>query len=216
MTASYATVHHQLRRTRGRASEYRCQLCPSPATQWAYDHKDPDECMGVFDSTGRLAPYSLDPAHYLPLCKPCHTHLDKPPPRNRASRGLPSPWDPRTYTWDQGEWRRTRDAVLERDGYTCQLRTHVCTGIATLAHHTRDRLVYGDDPAYLVAACKPCNISVHDPTKPRPAPARVRAPRTEQQRERRRDMYASNRYERSTTASRNPVLPTIQCDPHSL
>lgn len=72
--------------------------------------------------------------------------------------------------WPQGEntWEWTskiRPMVLERDGGLCQLRLPGCTIVAEQVHHTRDRLIYGDDPAYLVAACRRCNNKIGDPTK---------------------------------------------------
>ena len=56
-------------------------------------------------------------------------------------------------------------AVLQRDGYTCQVRLDVCTHHATCVHHTEGRAVTGDDPAYLVASCAPCNGKVGDPAR---------------------------------------------------
>ena len=61
-------------------------------------------------------------------------------------------------------WRRTRAAVLARDGYRCRLKLDVCVGVATHAHHTRGK-AYGDDPRFLVAACAPCNLKTGDPTR---------------------------------------------------
>lgn len=77
--------------------------------------------------------------------------------------------------WGRGStraWRRVRALVLARDGYRCRLAiTGVCTGRATCVHHTRGKRITGDDPTYLVAACKGCNLKVGDPTKqPDPAP----------------------------------------------
>lgn len=78
--------------------------------------------------------------------------------------------------WAKGStraWRRTRGLVLARDGYRCRLQLEVCTGHATHVHHTQGRGVTGDDPRYLVAACRACNLAVGDPTKaadPKPEP----------------------------------------------
>ena len=79
--------------------------------------------------------------------------------------------------WGRGStraWRKTRVLVLVRDGYRCQLRLPgVCVGEAAHVHHTRGKAL-GDDPAYLLASCAPCNLSLGDPTKkaerPRPKP----------------------------------------------
>ena len=74
-------------------------------------------------------------------------------------------------------WRKTRLVVLTRDGYRCQIqKPAICLGVADQAHHTKGRSVTGDDPAYLVAACGPCNRAVGDPTRV-PDPPHVR-PRT--------------------------------------
>jgi 5-methylcytosine-specific restriction endonuclease McrA len=80
------------------------------------------------------------------------------------------------------QWRRTRAAVLARDGYQCRAHQdgwcarapgqHTCTEIAALrgpdaghVHHTHGRNVTGDDPRYLVAACANCNRHIGDPTQ---------------------------------------------------
>lgn len=81
--------------------------------------------------------------------------------------------------WKRGStraWRRTRAAVLARDGHTCRLQLAGCTGRAVHVHHVHGRAVTGDDPAYLVAACASCNLSVGEPSRHAdPAPT----PRTE-------------------------------------
>lgn len=72
----------------------------------------------------------------------------------------------RSRSWPNGStraYRRARRRVLERDGWLCRLRGPGCRGRADTAHHTRDRLVWGDDPAWMVAACAPCNIRAGDP-----------------------------------------------------
>lgn len=67
-------------------------------------------------------------------------------------------------------WRRTRAAILARDGHRCRLRLEGCTARATTAHHTLDRGAVGDDPRHLVAACDPCNQEIGDPRRYDPAP----------------------------------------------
>lgn len=72
-------------------------------------------------------------------------------------------------TWAQGStraWRTVRALVLQRDGRTCRLQLEGCTRVATHVHHTHGRTVTGDDPAYLVASCRSCNLKVGDPTRP--------------------------------------------------
>jgi 5-methylcytosine-specific restriction endonuclease McrA len=57
------------------------------------------------------------------------------------------------------QWRATRLAVLERDGYVCQVRLPGCRRVATEAHHLDDFALHGAgmDPARLVASCARCN-----------------------------------------------------------
>jgi hypothetical protein len=69
----YSAVHNRLHRSRGKASEHLCQCCGNQAEDWAYDRSDPSE--KVDQTTG--FPYSVDPAHYMPLCKPCHWKFDR-------------------------------------------------------------------------------------------------------------------------------------------
>jgi hypothetical protein len=74
-----------------------------------------------------------------------------------------------SHNWKGGstyQWRKkVRPFVLARDGYRCQLKVPgVCTGVAEHVHHTLGK-AYGDDPAYLVAACAKCNYAIGDPTK---------------------------------------------------
>lgn len=80
--------------------------------------------------------------------------------------------------WAKGStraWRRIRAYVLARDGHHCRAHrdgwctrvpgTHQCDERATQVHHTHGRATTGDDPRYLVAACKPCNLHIGDPTQ---------------------------------------------------
>ena len=68
---TYSGAHGRTRLRRGSASEHDCISCRAPADDWAYQHDDP---MEVIDELGR--PYSLDPLHYEPMCKPCHRRFD--------------------------------------------------------------------------------------------------------------------------------------------
>ena len=72
-------------------------------------------------------------------------------------------------SWTGGStraWRTTRARVLARDGYACRLKLPGCTGQATQVHHTVGRGTTGDDPRWLIAACRSCNLAVGDPTRP--------------------------------------------------
>ena len=75
-------------------------------------------------------------------------------------------------------WRKLRLFVLNRDRWICQLceqpidptldgRKHPR---APSVHHTRGK-IHGDDPAFLVAAHRQCNLDVGDPNAtPDPEP----------------------------------------------
>lgn len=75
---TYRGAHIRVRIVRGRASEYRCQ-CGAQSEEWAYDHADPNallEKVTMPRGNVREAPYSLDPNHYIPMCKSCHSRFD--------------------------------------------------------------------------------------------------------------------------------------------
>jgi 5-methylcytosine-specific restriction endonuclease McrA len=61
------------------------------------------------------------------------------------------------------QYRRARLYVLQRDNHECQIRSPLCTQIATEADHIipRHKLPPGStlfyDPHNMRAACKPCN-----------------------------------------------------------
>lgn len=57
-----------------------------------------------------------------------------------------------------------RRLVLERDEYRCQIKiADSCTTIADTVHHTLGWAITGDNPAFLVAACKACNLRIGEP-----------------------------------------------------
>jgi hypothetical protein len=68
----YQCAHKKIRRLRGVARDNACQHCGKPAVHWAYDHADPGERFDLKYGGS----YSLDPAHYLPLCASCHKTFD--------------------------------------------------------------------------------------------------------------------------------------------
>lgn len=82
-----------------------------------------------------------------------------------------------SHSWAKGstrQWRTIRAAVLRanrmEDGGRCQLRVpEVCTGTADQVHHTRGK-AFGDDPRFLLAVCKSCNLHVGRPGRTSPTP----------------------------------------------
>lgn len=69
---TYTAIHQMLRNTLGSASDYVCD-CGEPAEDWAYQHTAGDQELRSPDGT---TPYSLDPADYAPMCRPCHARFD--------------------------------------------------------------------------------------------------------------------------------------------
>ena len=70
----YSASHARVKRIRGAARQYPCAHCGAQALDWAYDHADPDELIDT--DHGKRLPHSLDPEHYLPLCRTCHRRFD--------------------------------------------------------------------------------------------------------------------------------------------
>lgn len=70
--------------------------------------------------------------------------------------------------WGNGStrrWRRLRRLILERDGYMCGLKIEgICLGRATEVHHVLGKGV-SESPRHLMAACRPCNNRVGEPSK---------------------------------------------------
>jgi hypothetical protein len=70
----YTAAHARVVAQRGKPDEYPCAHCGGQATEWAYDHSDPNELR---NHTGRDdGPFSLDAQRYMPLCVPCHRRFD--------------------------------------------------------------------------------------------------------------------------------------------
>lgn len=95
---SYTAAHLRVGKRRGPASKFPCVECGGPATDWAYDHQDPNERR---DPDG-LRPRSALLEHYQPMCRPCHRTFDhrmeaatwgdrqsSPPPTDRMAQGKP-------------------------------------------------------------------------------------------------------------------------------
>jgi hypothetical protein len=91
--SGYHAAHKRLMRVRGKAKLYVCSQCGDrQAKDWAYLHGSPGgKPAGVTASGTPHGPYSLDPDHYAPMCKPCHKAYDldaagKPIGRIRKAR----------------------------------------------------------------------------------------------------------------------------------
>lgn len=79
---------------------------------------------------------------------------------------------PRRRIYQTSLWKRTRLAVLERDGYRCRLNLQGCTSRATTVDHVVPLIRGGRpfDPSNLIAACRHCNTSKADrPARSTPA-----------------------------------------------
>lgn len=76
---------------------------------------------------------------------------------------------------DRGHnWRRVRKQVLERDAYRCRIKImDCCTTIATTVHHTVGQAITGNNPEFLVAACRECNRRVGSPDNNNHEPRRT-------------------------------------------
>lgn len=70
----YTALHNRLVVERGIPAEYQCARCPEQASEWAYDHQDPDERRNLVGRDD--GPFSLNLAHYMPLCVRCHRRFD--------------------------------------------------------------------------------------------------------------------------------------------
>jgi hypothetical protein len=74
---TYSGAHMRVRRERGLAGDYTCIDCGQQAAEWSYDGRDPNALIGTAQAEGK--PFSTDPEHYVPRCKPCHLRYDNNP-----------------------------------------------------------------------------------------------------------------------------------------
>lgn len=72
---TYFTAHQRIPEARGTARQHECVDCGATASQWSYDHDDPNELVDRQMSKNPVA-YSVDPARYSPRCVPCHKGFD--------------------------------------------------------------------------------------------------------------------------------------------
>jgi hypothetical protein len=72
---AYRTAHERVWALWGKASEYRCIHCGSPAQEWAYDGTDPEQLVELKNGKYPLW-YSPYPEFYYPACIPCHRVAD--------------------------------------------------------------------------------------------------------------------------------------------
>lgn len=79
----YSSMHQRVRSDKGHPGAHLC-ACGKPATNWAYDHADPRELVGLHG--GRQVAYSTDLEHYFATCRSCHTKLDRKRPDGALHR----------------------------------------------------------------------------------------------------------------------------------
>jgi len=100
----YRAAHVRVRVTRGRAADHQCMHCDDQAAHWAYDHADPAEKLHSYRVGSRALPFSLDPMHYLPLCRPCHKKFDAQSIRRCSVEGCERQHEARS--WCRTHYRR--------------------------------------------------------------------------------------------------------------
>ena len=80
---TYGAAHQRLVADYGKASEHDCSVCFEPADEWAFirewcpDNEVLRQEKDFPNGRRRVVEYSLDPAHYLTLCRSDHNRLDK-------------------------------------------------------------------------------------------------------------------------------------------
>lgn len=82
---TFDAAHKRLNRARGSAKSFPCVDCGGPASEWSYDHTDPE---ALFERVGAvMTPYSLDLDRYVPRCVSCHRRFDGAGGRQRNPDG---------------------------------------------------------------------------------------------------------------------------------
>ena len=76
-TPSYITVHHRVEALRGKASLHTCVDCGGPASDWSYDHSDPEPLTEITNGGRTIAAYSTDLNCFEPRCRSCHVRFDR-------------------------------------------------------------------------------------------------------------------------------------------
>lgn len=109
---TYDEVHAELYSTFGRASQFPCIDCDSPAQHWSYQHTAGDNELRSENG----APYSEDLNDYATRCRSCHVKFDvKMEPRLREARqeaGRAAAERLREY-YDDPEWCRRRSEAIQ-------------------------------------------------------------------------------------------------------
>ena len=72
----YSAIHARLRKERGPASDYRCDVCRERAADWALTAPPDDPYLRVDPRTRHSGVYSLNLASYTALCRKHHIELD--------------------------------------------------------------------------------------------------------------------------------------------
>lgn len=65
-----------------------------------------------------------------------------------------------TKQGDRTNWAKTRETVIRRDGFTCQLCGATVKDQDLQVHHTT--YMFGNDPAYLITLCTNCQSDADD------------------------------------------------------
>lgn len=71
---NYDAAHDRIKRYRGAPSAHLCG-CGDRATDWAYQHNDPDPLRDA-QGTKKGLPFSDDISRYAPMCRYCHKNFD--------------------------------------------------------------------------------------------------------------------------------------------
>jgi len=113
MIMSYISAHQKIYRVRGKASDFKCVSCDNQASQWAYNHQDPNERTGTWD--GRDATYSEDPEFYYPMCSRCHIKFDNDHRGYSANRN-----EQKTHCPEGHEYNDENTRISKRGGRHCK------------------------------------------------------------------------------------------------